>query len=279
MNLYNSLELDSNCSKSDIKNAYKKLIIKWHPDKNKIQNKEECEKKFREIKFAYEILYNEQTRKEYDFTLQNDDKPYELFLKILKKNKFCNKIINSDILVTIIEQLYGDHNKFLDNIKKNVNNYNFDEIFDLLIGKESELDIKFTIGIKLEDIYEIKYKNLSIKRFINNKLVLENLLVKIDPYTEELIYEGKGDIHESKSGDVIIKFTINDDSIDILDNFNLLIKTKYFNSIKLPNSYIINKEEGKVVFSCEKYKIYKFYNLGLLNECRNERGDLFIKSF
>ena len=279
MNLYNSLELDSNCSKSDIKKAYKKLIIKWHPDKNDVKLKQECEKKFREIKLAYEILYNEKTREEYDLTLQNDNKPYDLFIKILKKNKYCDKIINSDIVITIIEQLYGDYDKFLNEIKENFNNYNFEQIFELIIGKENKLDIKYNMDIKLDDIYELKYKNLGIKRFVNNKLVSENLLVKIDPYTEELLYEGKGDVLKDKRGDIIIKFVISDDSIDILDNFNLLIKTKYFNSIKLPNSYIIKKEDGKIVFSCNEYKIYKYNNLGLLDECRNKRGDLFIKSF
>lgn len=65
MDYYKILELEKNASDNDIKKAYHKLALKYHPDKN-IENKEENEKKFKEISEAYEILSNKEKRQHYD---------------------------------------------------------------------------------------------------------------------------------------------------------------------------------------------------------------------
>lgn len=46
--------MDKMASAADIKRAYKKLALQWHPDKN-VENQEEAEAKFREIAEAYEV--------------------------------------------------------------------------------------------------------------------------------------------------------------------------------------------------------------------------------
>tara|TARA_B100001758_G_C17900527_1_gene348435 strand:+ start:24 stop:479 length:456 start_codon:yes stop_codon:yes gene_type:complete len=56
---YKILNLNNNASEEEIKKSYKKLAIQYHPDKNP-NNKEESEKKFKEISEAYEILTNKE---------------------------------------------------------------------------------------------------------------------------------------------------------------------------------------------------------------------------
>jgi molecular chaperone DnaJ len=52
---YKELELANNASDDEVKKSYKKLAVKYHPDKNP-ENKEESEIKFKKISEAYQIL-------------------------------------------------------------------------------------------------------------------------------------------------------------------------------------------------------------------------------
>ncbi|HCX73701.1 MAG TPA: molecular chaperone DnaJ, partial [Candidatus Cloacimonas sp.] len=61
---YEVLGVDKNASASDIKRAYRKLAMKYHPDKNK--DDKEAENKFKEASEAYEVLSDPQKRQKYD---------------------------------------------------------------------------------------------------------------------------------------------------------------------------------------------------------------------
>ena len=63
--LYDVLNISSDANDNDIKKAYRKLSIKWHPDKNP-DNKEAATEKFQEISEAYSILSDSDKRKQYD---------------------------------------------------------------------------------------------------------------------------------------------------------------------------------------------------------------------
>ena len=56
---YKILGLDKSASAEDIKRAYKKLAVKYHPDVNKDK---EAEEKFKEINEAYQVLSNPQKK-------------------------------------------------------------------------------------------------------------------------------------------------------------------------------------------------------------------------
>ena len=63
---YEILGLEKKCSESEIKKAYRKLAMKYHPDKSPEDKKEEYTEKFKEITEAYEVLSNKQKRDMYD---------------------------------------------------------------------------------------------------------------------------------------------------------------------------------------------------------------------
>uniref|UniRef100_A0A453GXH0 J domain-containing protein n=1 Tax=Aegilops tauschii subsp. strangulata TaxID=200361 RepID=A0A453GXH0_AEGTS len=62
---YKILGISKTASAADIKRAYKRLALQWHPDKN-VENREEAENMFREIASAYEVLSDEDKRVRYD---------------------------------------------------------------------------------------------------------------------------------------------------------------------------------------------------------------------
>jgi len=147
---YNELELNPNASIEDIKKAYKKLAIKYHPDKN-LNNKEEAENKFKKISRAYQVLTSINNN-------SNDNNnfidPNELF-----KNIF-NEVLNN-------------------------NNNNFSEF--LLNNNNSGIvmrssSITFKDGKKIETVTEIvnnvKRERVYISEIKNNSNN-QNIFIKI----------------------------------------------------------------------------------------------------
>lgn len=66
LDYYSILGLSKKCKAKDIKSAYRKLALKYHPDKVPEAEREESEKKFIEVSEAYTVLSDEEKRKIYD---------------------------------------------------------------------------------------------------------------------------------------------------------------------------------------------------------------------
>jgi curved DNA-binding protein len=61
---YDILGVSKNASDEEVKRAYRKLAMKYHPDRN--SNKKEAEERFKEINEAYAVLSDKEKRKQYD---------------------------------------------------------------------------------------------------------------------------------------------------------------------------------------------------------------------
>jgi curved DNA-binding protein CbpA len=67
-NYYHTLGVSREASTEDIKKAFRSLALRYHPDHNP-DNVKEAEKKFKEINEAYEVLGDEQKKRQYDHLL------------------------------------------------------------------------------------------------------------------------------------------------------------------------------------------------------------------
>ena len=110
LDYYKILNVSKNSNKDEIKSAYKKLALKWHPDRN-INNKGEAENKFKTISEAYHILSNKQKRNDYDLKRN----PIKYFKN---SNDFFNTSINS------VFNSYNKHLNLFNNIHRDLSNTN-----------------------------------------------------------------------------------------------------------------------------------------------------------
>src|SRR5688572_20196631 len=63
---YEVLGVARDAGADDIKKAYRKLALKWHPDRHKADDRESAEQQFKRVNEAYEVLSDPEKRKRYD---------------------------------------------------------------------------------------------------------------------------------------------------------------------------------------------------------------------
>jgi molecular chaperone DnaJ len=127
---YEVLNVSKDASKEEIKRAYRKLALKYHPDRNK---EPESEAKFKEISEAYAVLSDDEKRSRYD--------------------RFGHAGINGRYSA---EDMYGGVD--FESIFRNAG-FGFESIFDILFGRgggqrnrRRGADLRYDLVVTLEDV-------------------------------------------------------------------------------------------------------------------------------
>ena len=155
---YNLLNVSKNATDEEIKKSYKKLAMKFHPDRNK-DNKEEAEKKFKEISNAYNVLSNQQKRQMYDQFgeegLQGNSGPH--------MNPF-----------SMFEEMFADGGFPGMNGMPGGFSFNMNNMSRGPQSNSTQKEVK-KIKISLEDLYKGKNITFKITRTVLNKTKKNNI--------------------------------------------------------------------------------------------------------
>jgi hypothetical protein len=146
MDPYKYMKLDYDCSMSDLRRQFRKLALKYHPDKLG------DEKRFDMLKKSYQEIY---------IQLQEEIKLEKKQNSCVKPKKYKELNLNKQKKDTILNPKKFDNKKF----NKIFNKFKIEEVDDM--GYQNDMEKSTT---NREDIYELNKKK--IKQFKENKLVV-----------------------------------------------------------------------------------------------------------
>lgn len=247
INLYDLLEIDSKSTNKEIRKAWKKLALKYHPDKNNNASSE----KFLKIKHAYDILSNEELRKQYDNKLNFYEKNsmfglnfnfnFNFMPNLLELNlkKFLVNFIDSTEMEKIIKLILRKK-EFVNNLLdfSNGSCKNLDDFIKKIT------DIVIVQDFDLKDIWECNPKIIKYSRCTRDNF--EELIYPID---FEQIYENEGE-------QIIIN--------NIEYRGNIIVKINIINTFYNGENYYIYNDNLYVLIDNKRIKNNKF-TLNFLN--------------
>lgn len=151
---YEVLGVPKNSEKGDIKNAYRKLALQYHPDRNKSPGAEE---RFKEISEAYAVLSDEDKRKRYDTYGHVGSE--EVFRGSEANFEEIFKDMGFGGVRDIFEQFFGSRGGFT---RGSSDPFGFG--FNFGSGRRKGRDILYDIDLSLEDVLRGKKDEIELPK-------------------------------------------------------------------------------------------------------------------
>lgn len=279
-NYYSILGIDKNANENEIKRAYRKLMVKFHPDKTPYHK---VTKQYHRVCKAYEVLSDPTKKKEYDFHL-NLNGGYHTNHYANLNGHFYN-FNDFDHLFREFEKAYK--NCFYPKHKvKNI------EVNAIISIKNSFYNIKDTICFNINEICnncggkinnKIKCSTCDNRGFINKHKIIDILIPRgTKPGTTFCLSKAGDEELNKEAGDILI--TIEEKSYDGFERKNFdLTKTIDISSLDLilGTELILNIMDYETVKVKIKPKLknnskLRIIGKGLFYPSSDRRGDLII---
>ena len=188
-NYYEILEVDKNASPEIIEKSYKTLVKKYHPDLHDKNSNINFEEKIKEINEAYEILSDDEKRKNYNLILKNNEVSIDDYQELYKnynilynENILLKKELNNYKNINLNKNNFNYNNQKNNNINNNFNhnnlkNNNINNNFNYNNLKNNNINNNFNYNNLKNKYYKIKNNKKNIfKNFFALFLTLLILL-------------------------------------------------------------------------------------------------------
>lgn len=248
---YKILNVDKKASLDDIKKSYRKLALKYHPDKN--PDNKQAEEKFKKINEAYAVLSDPEKRQQYD-SFGSDAFSRRFSQEDIFRDFDFNKILR--------EFGFGGFDSSFSNIfgggtrKHSFKSRGSDQFSDIFERQQYDQyhrshkgsDLVYELSITLEDSYSGAERVISINKMGKT----EEIRIKVPPGInsgQKLRVPGKGNasMNGGPPGDLFISINIIPHPVFTRDGDNIYInKTITFSEAALGTSINVSTLTGDI---------------------------------
>lgn len=262
--LYQTLDVSENANQDEIKKSYRRLARKYHPDLNKTK---EAEEKFKEINAAYEILSDEEKRRQYDRFGDN-------MFGGQNFSDFARSRSASEDLDDILSSIFG-RGGFSQRFSQNSQGFSG---FNFSNFASEDLDMTTTLNVSVLDTLLGNKKQVSI----NNETFSLKIPIGVEE-GEKIRVRNKGKMGRTGRGDLLLQIHIEEDEIyrrekdDIIQIFDLPLKTALFGG-KIEIATWHKTLTLTIPPNTKAMQKFRIKDKGIKNRKTSHVGDLYLQA-